>query len=125
MYVHVMKMTLFLGWTFGIRYLNPGLSPPSLQPQIDSPKSWIYFPYPHIITTIKYSNHLITNYDAIIPIHDLQGCEIGYEPMGWFTGKINWFIGLWFRKKTSEASVLRCVLRRDGKKSFLRRYIAG
>ncbi|KAJ0884505.1 hypothetical protein HanPSC8_Chr10g0434471 [Helianthus annuus] len=39
------------------------------------------------------------------------GCGIGYETMGWFTGKINWFIGSWCRKKTSEASVLRCVSR--------------
>ncbi|KAJ0922122.1 hypothetical protein HanPSC8_Chr05g0199931 [Helianthus annuus] len=75
-------LLLSWGWTFGIGYLNRGLSPPSLQPQIDSPKSWIYFPYPHIITTIKYSDHLITNYDAIIPIHDLQGCGISYQNHG-------------------------------------------
>ncbi|KAF5789358.1 hypothetical protein HanXRQr2_Chr09g0370301 [Helianthus annuus] len=68
---------------------------------------------------------MITNYDAIIPIHDLQGCGIGYETMGWLTGKINRFIGSWLKKKTSEASVLRCVSRRDRKKSFLRRRIAG
>uniref|UniRef100_A0A251V770 Uncharacterized protein n=1 Tax=Helianthus annuus TaxID=4232 RepID=A0A251V770_HELAN len=42
---------------------------------------------------------------------DILGCGIGYETMGWFTGKINWFIGSWCRKKTSEASVLRCVSR--------------
>ncbi|KAJ0703097.1 hypothetical protein HanPI659440_Chr14g0547121 [Helianthus annuus] len=47
------------------------------------------------------------------------------KPWGGSQGKLIGLLAHGLEKKTSEAFVLRCVSRRDGKKSFLRRRIAG